>query len=134
MAAVAAAYLIYVVRKVQNDNIPFIKAFNPFYTKERNEMVKLKKSLSPIVKEIETQEMATFIKYWTEKFENNTLSEKDVLELNSQIQNGEQNQVNGILALHPEGRHLFAEINQQLKLKADALLYTEVETESEVLG
>ena len=110
-------YLISILRKVQNHQIPFLKALHPFYTKEMNEAALLKERLSPIVREMETQTMAKFVKYWTSKFETTGLSEQDVLELNAKIEGGEQNQVDGILALHPDGRKQFAQINTWLKEK-----------------
>jgi hypothetical protein len=128
----AIPYLVSVIRKVQNHSIPFIKALNPFYTKEMNEAAQLKASLSPITKEIETQDMAKFIKHWTAKFENGSLSEQDVIALNTKIEEGRQDQVNGILALHPEARRQFQEINE--KLKNDAAILVEQEAETEVLA
>lgn len=110
-------YLISVIRKVQNHQIPFLKALHPFYTKEMNEAAVLKERLSPIVREMETQRIATLVKHWTSKFETTGLSEQDVVELNAKIEGGEQNQVYGILALHPEGRKQFEQINAQLKEK-----------------
>jgi hypothetical protein len=111
-------YLISIIRKVQNHQIPLLKALHPFYTKEMNEAALLKERLSPIVSEMETLAMAKFVKYWTSKFETTGLSEQDVLELNAKIESGEQNQVDGILALHPEGRKQFEQINAQLMEKA----------------
>jgi len=127
----AIPYLISVIRKVQNHSIPFIKALNPFYTREMNEAAQMKVSLSPIVKEIETQDMAKFIKHWAAKFENGSFLEQDVIALNAKIEEGRQDQVNGILALHPEARRQFQEINE--KLKNDAAL-VEQEAEAEVLA
>lgn len=109
-------YLIIVARKVQNHKIPFLKALNPFYTKEMNEAAQLKESLSPIVHEMESGTMARFVNHWTAKFEKG-LSEGDVIELNAKIENGEQNQVYGILALHPEAKTQFDQINEELKEK-----------------
>lgn len=125
----AIPYFIYVIRKVQNHSIPFIKALNPFYTKEMNEAVQLKASLSPILREMETQDVARFIKHWTMKFENDSLSEQDVIALNTKIEEGRQDQVNGILALHPEARNQFQKINE--KLKNDTV--TEPKTAAELL-
>ncbi|PTS94119.1 hypothetical protein DBR11_24130 [Pedobacter sp. HMWF019] len=110
-------YLISIIRKVQNHQIPFLKALHPFYTKEMNEAALLKERLSPIVREMETQTIAKFVKHWTSKFEATGLSEQDVLELNAKIEGGEQDQVYGILALHPQGRIQFDQINAQLKEK-----------------
>ncbi|RAJ29105.1 hypothetical protein [Pedobacter cryoconitis] len=126
----AIPYLIHVIRKVQNYNIPLLKALNPFYTKEMHEADQLKLSLSPIVKEIETQELAKFMQHWTAKFENGSLSEQDVTDLNARIEEGRADQVNGILALHPAAKAQFQEHNKQLRLKAAAV---EQETEPEVL-
>ena len=127
----AIPYLVSVIRKVQNHSIPFIKALNPFYTKEMNQSAQLKASLSPIMKEIETQDMAKFIKYWTAKFENGSFSAQDVIALNAKIEEGRKDQVNGILSLHPEARRQFQEINEQFKNEA-ALI--EQETGTEVLA
>lgn len=120
-------YLVSVIRKVQNHNIPFIKALHPFYTKEMNHAAQLKASLSPIMKEIETQDMAKFIKHWTAKFENGNLSEDDVIALNTKIEEGRSDQVKGILSLHPDAKHQFQRINEQLKNDA-ALVGQESET------
>ncbi|KIO77376.1 hypothetical protein TH53_09720 [Pedobacter lusitanus] len=125
----AIPYLINVIRKVQNHSIPFIKALNPFYTKEMNEAAQLKQSLSPIVKEIETQDMAKFIKHWTSKFENGSFSEQDVIGLNAKIEEGRQDQVNGILALHPDAARQFQQFNEKLKEEA-----VPVGNEAEVLA
>ncbi|MBB6499238.1 hypothetical protein [Pedobacter cryoconitis] len=123
----AIPYLVSVIRKVQNQNIPFIKALNPFYTKEMNEAAQLKQSLSPVTREIETQELARFVKHWTAKFEKGTFSEKDVLELNAKIEAGRVDQVNGILALHPEARNQFEAINARLNPKEEVVLNSETE-------
>ncbi|MGY0034974.1 hypothetical protein [Pedobacter sp. NJ-S-72] len=127
----AIPYLVSVIRKVQSHSIPFIKALNPFYTKEMNEAAQLKASLSPIMKEIETQDVAKFIQYWTAKFENGSFSVQDVIALNAKIEEGRLDQVNGILSLHPEAKRQFQEINE--KLKNDAAL-VEQEAETEVLA
>jgi len=127
----AIPYLSIVIRKVQNHGIPFIKALNPFYTKEMNQAAQLKASLAPILKEIETQDMAKFIKHWTARFENGRFSEQDVIALNAKIEEGRQDQVNGILSLHPEAKRQFQQINE--KLKNDAALI-EQEAETEVLA
>ena len=123
----AIPYLVSVIRKVQNQNIPFIKALNPFYTKEMNEAAQLKQSLSPITREIETQELANFVKHWTAKFEKGTFSEKDVLELNAKIEAGRADQVNGILALHPDARNQFEVINARLNPKEEVAVNSETE-------
>lgn len=127
----AIPYLVHVIRKVQNYSIPLIKALNPFYTKEMHEADQLKLSLSPILKEMETQELAKFIKHWTAKFENGSLTEQDVTDLNARIADGRTDQVNGILALHPAARAQFREINAQLKLKEAGV---EQEASTEVLA
>lgn len=128
-----AVYLAGVIKRIQNHGIPFAKALNPFYTKEMKEMALLKKSLHPIVKEVETQDMARFINYWVAKFEKNAFSEKDVLELNARLEEGNSDQVNGILALHPEAKQRFDAINLELKLKAESLLKAEIEMPAESL-
>jgi hypothetical protein len=125
----AIPYLGIVIRKVQNHSIPFLKALNPFYTKEKNEAAQLKASLSPIMKEIETQDMAKFIKRWTAKFENGTLSEQDVIALNAKLEAGRADQVKGILSLHPEAEHQFQQLSEQLKKDA-----VRAEQEAEILA
>ena len=119
LAALAVVYLIIVFRKASSQNISFINALNPFYTKE--EESDLKKSLQPIIDEIETKRVANFIKLWSDKFEQNRLTVADVQELNAKIAEGQANQVNGILAIHPNGRILFNKTNAELKLKEEAL-------------
>lgn len=126
----AIPYLVHVIRKVQNYSIPLIKALNPFYTKEMHEADQLKLSLYPIIKEMETQDLAKFIQHWTAKFENGSLTEQDVTDLNARIADGRADQVNGILALHPAASIQFQEINAQLKRKEAVI---EQETVSEVL-
>ena len=96
-----------------------------------HEADQLKLSLSPILKEMETQELAKFIKHWTAKFENGSLTEQDVTDLNARIADGRTDQVNGILALHPAARAQFQEINAQLKLKEAGV---EQEASTEVLA
>jgi len=120
MIIVAVPYIASILKKT-SQNFPFIKSLNPFYTKEMLEADGLKKSISPIMEEIETKKIANFIKFWSDKFENNRLTVQDVESLNAKIEAGESNQVNGILAVHPEGRNMFNAINADLKLKADAL-------------
>ena len=126
----AIPYLVHVIRKVQNYSIPLIKALNPFYTKEMYEADQLKLSLYPIIKEMETQDLAKFIQHWTAKFENGSLTEQDVTDLNARVADGRADQVNGILALHPAASIQFQEINAQLKRKEAVI---EQETVSEVL-
>lgn len=125
----AIPYLIQVIRKIQNYSFPLIKALNPFYTKEMHEADQLKLSLSPIIKEIETQDVAKFIKYWTARFESGKFSEQDAIALNAKIAEGRADQVNGILALHPAARTQFQELNEKLRIKEAA-----VEQETEVLA
>lgn len=123
-------YLISVIGKLQKHNISFADVLNPFYknTAEMQVAAELKLHLSPIIKEIETQEVAKFITYWTAKFEKGNLSEQDVTDLNAKIEQGNKNQVNGILALHPQGRIMFDEINERMKSKEEALVNAETET------
>jgi len=120
VAIIAIPYLIIVLRRASGQNFPFIKALNPFYTKEMQEADELKQSISPILDEIETQRVAKFIKHWSDKFENNRLTVQDVESLNAKIAEGNADQVNGILAIHPDGRALFNSINEELKSKAAA--------------
>ena len=119
VAILAVSYLIIVISRASG--FPFVKALNPFYTKDMLEADELKKSISPILDEIETQRVAKFIKHWTDKFENNRLTVQDVEDLNAKIAEGQTNQVNGILAIHPEGRKMFNLINEEIKLKEEAL-------------
>lgn len=123
----AIPYLIIVLRRASSQNFPFIKALNPFYTKEMQEADELKKSISPIMDEIETQRVAKFIRHWADKFENNRLTVQDVESLNVKLANGETDQVNGILAIHPQGKAMFNSINHDLKLKAAAVVTPEAE-------
>jgi len=116
VVAAAVVYLIAVLRRTQN--FPFTKALNLSYTKDMLEADKLKETISPILNEIETQHVAKFIKHWSDKFENKNLTVKDVENLNARIAEGAVNQVNGILAIHPDGRKIFNLINEDLKLKA----------------
>ncbi|HEY0177347.1 MAG TPA: hypothetical protein VGC08_13275 [Pedobacter sp.] len=117
----AVPYLILVLKRTSR-NFPFIKALNPFYTKEMLEADELKKSISPIVDEIETQRVAKFIKHWSDKFANDRLTVEDVQSLNASIADGAVNQVNGILAIHPEGRKMFDLINKSLITEEEAVL------------
>jgi len=127
----AVPYLIIVLRRTSG--FPFLKALNPFYTKEMQEADELKKSISPILDEIETQRVAKFIKYWSDKFENNKLTVQDVESLNAKIAEGSVDQVNGILAVHPEGRKMFNIINEDLRLKAEALALATATAETTAL-
>ena len=119
VAIVAVSYLIIVIKR--SSDFPFVKALNPFYTKDTLAADDLKKSLQPIITEIETKQVANFIKFWSDKFEKNRLTTEDVQSLNAKIANGEADQVNGILAVHPEGRKMFNQINAELKVKEEAL-------------
>jgi len=114
-------YLIIVLKRLSN-NFPFSKALNPSYTKEMQEADALKKSISPIMHEIETQRVAKFVKYWSAKFENQSLTAQDVENLNAMAADGALHQVNGILAIHPEGRMQYNQINDQLKSREEALV------------
>jgi hypothetical protein len=116
----AIPYLIIVLRRASSQNFPFIKALNPFYTKEMQEADELKESISPILDEIESQRVAKFIKHWSDKFENNRLTVQDVESLNAKITEGNADQVNGILAIHPDGRGMFNSINEDLRVKEAA--------------
>jgi len=116
----AIPYLIIVLRRASVQNFTFIKALNPFYTKEMQAADELKQSLSPIMDEIETQRVAKFVNHWSDKFEKNRLTVQDVESLNAKIAEGNTDQVNGILAIHPEGRSQFNIINKELQLKAAA--------------
>ena len=119
VAILAVSYLIIVIKR--SSDFPFVKALNPFYTKEMLAADELKKSLQPIITEMETKQVANFIKFWSDKFEENHLTTEDVESLNAKIANGESDQVNGILAVHPDGRKMFDQINADLKAKAEAL-------------
>ena len=112
-------YLVLVLRRTQS--FPLSKALNLSYTKEMLEADELKKSIAPILDEIETQRVAKFIKHWSDKFENKKLTVQDVKNLNAQIAEGATDQVNGILAIHPDGRKMFNLINEDLKLKEVAV-------------
>jgi hypothetical protein len=118
----AIPYLIIVFRRASSQSFPFLKALNPFYTKEMLEADELKRSISPILDEIETQRVAKFIKHWSDKFENNRLTVQDVENLNAKIADGSADQVYGILSVHPRGKQMFDLINEDLRLKAEALV------------
>lgn len=94
--------------------MPFLKAFNPMCSPASYEAELLKHSLSPVTIEMETKQMAGFINHWTAKFENNQLNAADVILLNEQLAVGNTQQVNGILALHPEALNMYNEINKGL--------------------
>lgn len=119
---VALVYLIFALKKSASQKISLGQALNPFFKKEEVETDELTKSMQPIVDEIETKRVANFIKYWADKFENNRLTAEDVAHLNAKIAEGEANQVNGILAIHPEARTMFNNINAELKLKEEEAL------------
>lgn len=112
-------YLVLVLRRSQS--FPLNKAINLSYTKEMLHADELKNSIAPILDEIETQRVAKFINHWSDKFENKKLTVQDVENLNAQIAEGAANQVNGILAIHPDGRQMFNLINDDLKLKEVAV-------------
>lgn len=101
-------------KKLSQHQMPFFKAFNPFYNIESYYSDELKKSLQPILSEIETKSMTNFINLWKSKFENNTLTIKDVKFLNEQIAIGNTNQINGILALHPNAIEIYDRLNETL--------------------
>jgi hypothetical protein len=111
VAVIAVIYLITVLRKSAAR-----KAANAISAPVVEQPDSLKATLAPIVHEIETKQVSSFIKHWYDKFANNTLSVQDVELLNSRIAEGSTDQVNGILALHPNGRQMFEHINEQLKL------------------
>lgn len=111
---VAVIYVVLVLRKL-SQGISFANALNPFSSAPIQDELTI--SLQPIVKEIETKEIANFIKHWSDKFEKNTLSVQDVELLNSRIEAGSKDQVNGILSLHPNGREMYNKINEVVKLK-----------------
>lgn len=117
---IAVPYLIVVMRRA-SQNFPLAKALNPFYTKEMLAADDLKESIHPILDEIATQRVANFVKFWSHKFDKNGLTMQDVEGLNAQIAAGDINQVNGILAIHPEGKKLFNLMNEKIKLKEEAL-------------
>ncbi|SHG46684.1 hypothetical protein [Pedobacter caeni] len=114
IAIVILPYLFFSFRKLSRYNMPFFKAFNPSYNLTRYEADELKKSLSPITTEIETKKISGFINHWTAKFENNTLNVEDVKMLNELLATGKEDQVNGILALHPEALNRYNAINKDL--------------------
>jgi len=130
VAILAVSYLIIVIKR--SSRFPLAKALNPFYTKDMLAADELKKSLQPIITEIETKQVSNFIKFWSDKFEKNRLTIEDVESLNAKIANGEKDQVNGILAIHPDGRKMFNQINAELKAKQDALTARTVTTEMPV--
>ncbi len=92
--------------------MPFLKAFNPSCSPAQYEAEMLKKSMSPVTLEMESQQMAGFINHWTAKFENKQLNVTDVILLNEQLAVGNTQQVNGILALHPDALNMYNEINK----------------------
>lgn len=114
IAIVALPYLFLSFRKLSRYGMPFFKAFNPSYNLKRYEADELKKSLAPITKEMETKTLSNFINHWTAKFENNTLHAEDVKILNELLALGKEDQVNGILALHPQALTQYNAINKEL--------------------
>lgn len=94
--------------------MPFLKAFNPTCTLASYEAEILKHSLSPVTTEMETKKLAGFINHWTAKFEDKQLNVEDVRLLNEQLAVGNTQQVNGILALHPDALNQYNEINKAL--------------------
>lgn len=107
-------YLIVTLRKASKYNMPFFRALNPNYTARYHELLQVRKSILPIIDEMETKRLSNLIVSWKNKFEKGTLSVSDVEDLNQRIADGAQNQVDGILSLHPEARRMFEEINLQL--------------------
>lgn len=101
-------------KKLSQHQMPFFKAFNPFYNIESYYSDELKKSLQPILSEIESKSMTNFINLWKSKFENNTLTIEDVKFLNEQIAIGNTNQINGILALHANAIEIYDRLNETL--------------------
>ncbi|RQO73848.1 hypothetical protein DBR43_00105 [Pedobacter sp. KBW06] len=114
IAIVVLPYLFLSFRKLSRHNMPFFKAFNPSYNLKRFEADELKKSLSPIITEMETKRVSNFINHWTAKFENNKLNVEDVKMLNELLATGKEDQVNGILALHPQAMAQYTAINKDL--------------------
>jgi aspartate carbamoyltransferase catalytic subunit len=131
LAGIAVVYLITTLRKASAYNMPFFKALNPNYTARVHELAQVKASLQPIITEMETRQMSSFILLWKAKFEKGTFSEQDVKELKQQIADGNKAQVDGILSLHPNARSRFNEINAELEAatKAAELQQAEAETE-----
>ena len=120
----AIPYIIIVMRRA-SQNFPFSKALNPFYTKEMLENDELKANIHPILDEIKTQRVSNFVKFWFEKFDRNALTIQDVQGLNAQIAAGDLNQVNGILAIHPNGKKMFDLVNENIILEEEALTSAE---------
>ncbi len=111
---IISIYFFKSYKKLSQHQMPFFKAFNPFYNVESYYSDELKKSLQPILSELETKSMANFINLWKSKFENNTLTIEDVKFLNDQITDGNTNQINGILALHPKAIEMYDRLNETL--------------------
>lgn len=118
VALVLVSYLFSSLRKKSRYNLSFSDAFNPFYKVNTDVSEDLRKTLAPIVSEIETKKIANFINHWTNKFEKDQLTIDDVKFLNEQLAVGNLDQVNGILALHPEALTKFNELNQTLNSQA----------------
>lgn len=123
-ALILGAYLYASLRKKSRYNLSFSDAFNPFYKVKSDVSEELRRSLAPIVSEIETRNIASFINHWTNKFENDELTIEDVKFLNEQLAVGNLDQVNGILALHPEALNRYNKLNKTLNSEVVA---TEIE-------
>lgn len=112
------AFLYYFVKsykKLSQHQMPFFKAFNPFYTLQDYEIYKTKKSIQPIITEMNTKSISSFMKIWTNKFAQNTLSLDDVKFLNEQVVDGDTSKIDGILALHPNAKTMYDALNETLK-------------------
>lgn len=132
---IALPYLFSSFKKLNRYNMPFLKAFNPACSPESYEAELLKKSLNPIILEMENKQMAGFINHWTAKFENKQLTVADVVLLNEQLAIGNTQQVNGILALHPNALEMYNEINKGLTAQETekSNSQTSVEAESVIM-
>lgn len=108
------AYLIVTQIKASKYNMPFFKALNPNYTARVHELAGVQAGLQPIIDELETKRLATFVANWTAKFEKGTLTAADLQMLNKLIEEGKENQVAGILSLHPEAKKQFDALNEKL--------------------
>ncbi|NRF41113.1 hypothetical protein [Pedobacter foliorum] len=111
---IISIYFIKSYKKFSQYQMPFLKAFNPTYDVDRYHADELKKSIMPILSELETSRMANFINLWKKKFENNALTIEDVKFLNEQLVAGNTNQVNGILAIHPKAIEMYNTLNETL--------------------
>lgn len=108
------AYLIVTQIKASKYNMPFLKALNPNYTARVHELAGVQAGLQPIIDELETKRLSTFVVNWRTKFEKGTLAAADVQMLNKLVEEGKQNQVAGILSLHPDAKNQFDAINAKL--------------------